>query len=119
MQSRSPSILSASSFEDDDIEMANLEDIAVTPDPRFQNGSKHFPFDPHQQPEDSDKDSDEDEGDVALLGLPQRTRRRERIRVHWLQEWSQAKGIVIEVSLCIILWFNGVDYDSRAHQLFY
>jgi solute carrier family 41 len=102
--------MSASSSEDD-IEMANLEDIAVTPNPRFQNGTKHIPFDPHQQPEDSDKDSDkdsdeEDEGDVALLGLPQRTHGRERIQVHMPQGWSQAKGIVIEVSLRIIFIFQ-------------
>ena len=104
MQSRSPSIMSASSLEDD-IEMANLEDIAVTPDPRFQNGTKRIPFDLHQEPEDSDKDSDEeDEGDVALLGLPQRTHGGERMQVQRPQGWSQAKGIVIEVSLRIIFY---------------
>ena len=103
MQSRSPSIVSASSLEDD-IEMANLEDIAVTPaDPRFQNGTKHIAFDLHQESEDPDKDSDEeDEGDVALLGLPQRTHGGERIQVQRPQGWFQAKGIVIEVSLRVI-----------------
>ena len=99
MQSLSPSIMSASSLEDD-IEMANLEDTAVAPDPRLQNGTKHISYNSHEQ--DSD-DEQGDEGDASLLGSTQRTRGRERIQRRSLPGWYQVKGIVIEVGLYVTL----------------
>jgi hypothetical protein len=99
MQSLSPSIMSASSLEDD-IEMANLEDTAVAPDPRLQNDTKHILYNSHEQ--DSD-DEQGDEGDVSLLGSTQRTLGRERIQRRSLPGWYQVKGIVIEVSLYVTL----------------
>lgn len=96
MPSRSPSIISLSSSEDD-IEMANLDDIAVTPDPRLQSTMKHPPLDTL---EDSGDESDQDdEGEMALLGSPRSPRGRERKWGSSSERWSQVKGIVIEVSL--------------------
>lgn len=93
--------MSASSSEDD-VEMANLEDTAVAPDPQLQNGTKHISYNSHEQPEDSD-DEQGDEGDVSLLGSTRRTWVRERIQRRSLSGWYQAKGIIIEVSLYVRL----------------
>src|ERR1700683_4332594 len=95
MRSRSPSIMSASSL-DDDIEMANLNDL----DAGSPNGAKLY------DPQDDDSDDGLDQGgqeDVALLRSPQRTRTRERIHVHSLQGWQQVKGIVIEVRVYTLI----------------
>ena len=95
---KSPSIKSISSTEDD-IEMANLDDVAVTPDPRiFHNASnpKHVTF---ETPESDDEEGMDrvNEGEIALLGSPQRTRNRERLWGKASGRWLQMKGIVIEV----------------------
>jgi solute carrier family 41 len=97
--------MSASSSEEDDIEMTNLEVIEVTPDPGAQNSSKHVPYE-----QDYDDDMEHgDDGDVALLGSPQRTRGRERILRHSLSGWYQVRGIVIEVCPHVVLlvqWYS-------------
>lgn len=98
---KSPSIESLSSTEEDDIEMANLEDIAVTPDPRLSHntsGPKHVTFETPESDDDEEDELDrENENEMALLGSPQRTRGRERIWGQASGWWPQVKGIVIEV----------------------
>jgi len=97
--------------------MENLEDIAATPDPRLENGTKHIPYNAHEQ--DSDYESEQgDEGDMALLGSPRRTRGRERIQGRSLQGWQQVKGIVLEVSLHAIPCSAMLSMSSRVRRPF-
>ena len=101
----------------DGIEMANLEDTAVAPDSRLQNGTKHISYTPHEQ--DSD-DEQGDEGDVSLLGSTQRTWGHERIRRRSLPGWYQVKGIVIEVSsVCYAPRSTTLTMSPRVHPPFY
>lgn len=84
----------------DTFEMANLEDVAVTPNPHKQG--YHTPFLPDDRGNQSDSEDDDDEGDEeggrALLGPSGRTRGRERSSRPAPGVWKQVKGIVIEVS---------------------
>lgn len=75
--------------------MTNLEDIVVTPNPRFQNqrGTLYG-----TAGEDSDEDLEGEEGNVALLGPTQRTNGHERTQHRFRQGWHQVKSLVIEVS---------------------
>lgn len=82
--------LSEDEDSSDTIEMTNLEDIVVTPNPHRQGYSTPFLNDA----EDSDSD-DGDEGARALLGSGERSRRKENAELPGV--WRQVKGIVIEV----------------------
>jgi hypothetical protein len=84
---------SSSRSSGDDIEMADLDDIVVTPNPRLAQG-KHMPFGDHDDDSEDDDLENGDEGSRGLL-FPRRTRGRERIPTGI---WPQVKSIVIEVS---------------------
>lgn len=84
----------------DTIEMASMEDLAITPDPRHH---KHEDF-PHPH-HDSDEDSeDDDEGDRALLSPRDRlpVGEDDAYLVENASVWVQARRIVIEVFLRLL-----------------
>ena len=85
---------SASSSDDDDIEMTHLEDIAVTPNPRLLDRTHYPPV------EDEDHASEDgDEGEMALLGSGGNTRWRDESRKVGKGLWAQTGSIVVEVRL--------------------
>lgn len=120
MPPKSPSILSLSTSDGNDIEMESIEEISETTDPSLHYGDKYIPrpYDPNLDSEDHDG-SEGDEGETALLGLSHRPRGLERITEHSSSPWSQVKGIVIEVGfetqlVMFVLFFY---YFFRVLQL--
>jgi hypothetical protein len=89
-----PGSSSETSLESD-IELSNLEDVVVTPNPQLSPG-KHLSYSAGTQ-DDSDDEDDLDNGDDGNRGLlsPRRvlSRGRDKISI-----WMQVKGIAIEVS---------------------
>ncbi|KAI0062016.1 hypothetical protein BV25DRAFT_1838557 [Artomyces pyxidatus] len=98
MHSPSPESLASS---EEDIEMLYLEEIAVTPNPRLQNGHKH------EEDEDEDDLSDGgDEGERALLSPAIHTRWHDN--VSGVGVWSQIRGIVVETLPTLLLTTVGL-----------
>ena len=80
----------------DTIEMTNLEEVVVTPNPRSQG--YHTPFLPDEDSGSEDEDAEGgDEGERALLGSAGRSRGSERSPGRPLSIWAQVKDLVIEV----------------------
>jgi hypothetical protein len=90
-----PGSSSETSLESD-IELSNLEDVAVTPNPQLQPG-KHLSFSAGT-PDDSDEEDDLENGDDGNRGLlsPRRVQSRGRDKIGI---WMQVKGIAIEVRI--------------------
>ncbi|TCD68000.1 hypothetical protein EIP91_011669 [Steccherinum ochraceum] len=99
----------------DTFEMANLEDIAVTPNPHKQG--YHTPFLPDDGGIQSDSEDDDDEADEeggrALLGPSGRTRGRERSQGPAPGVWEQVKGIVIETAPTLLLTTVGLLFTGE------
>ncbi|KAH8100273.1 Mg transporter [Cristinia sonorae] len=96
----------------DTIEMANLEDIVVTPNPHKRQ-EYHTPYaqDDHGV-EESYSDDDDDEGGRALLGSSDRVRGRERLPGP-LGVWPQVKDIVIETGPTLLLTTVGLLFTGE------
>jgi hypothetical protein len=83
---------SSSLASENDIEMASLDEIHVSP--------KHYePPDTAQSPPDDHDSDDDDGGERALLGENTQTRWKEKPLSISLRFWKQTSGIVVEVSL--------------------
>ncbi|TFK45538.1 solute carrier family 41 member 1 [Heliocybe sulcata] len=108
MASRTSSEASSSG----DIELADLDDVAVTPNPKIGNGYK-YPYEPYDQ-------EDEDDGSRALLHHETEGPALRRRADTSPATWQQVKNIVIEAAptllfTAISLLFTGelLDQVSR------
>jgi hypothetical protein len=96
--SSTPSRLSSDSTSSGDIELANLEEIGLTPKSKNEHadGFRHL-----QHEHDSDEEDDQED---ALLGAPhERPRDREREEDYSPSVWKKAKRLVIEVRAHFLL----------------
>lgn len=101
-------------YNSDSIELTSLEDLAITPDLRH---NKHDSF--HHHDSDSEEDSgDEDEGDRALLAPGDRSPSGEEdgFPPEAASVWVQARGIVVEVFLPIVVSLN-CSFNCRHARL--
>lgn len=92
MRSRSPSVLSTSSDEQE-IEVSKLDDILVTPNPRLGNNSHYPPVGEDTEDEDEARD---DDANMTLLGPHSHGIKALKI---YDSSWSEVKYIVFEVSI--------------------
>ncbi|KAH9948139.1 hypothetical protein B0H21DRAFT_265446 [Amylocystis lapponica] len=97
-------LLSDSSSDSDTIEMTNLDEIVVTPNPRLQPAHKHVAFVPEEDTQLDDDTDDDEDGDRALLG----SRGRDRSPDRHASNWTQVKSIVIETSPTLIITTVGL-----------
>ncbi|KAF7975027.1 hypothetical protein HWV62_10659 [Athelia sp. TMB] len=89
MRSRSPSVLSTSSDEQE-IEVSNLDDILVTPNPRLGNNSHYPPVGEDVEDEDEARD---DDANMTLLGPHSHGINHLKL---YDSSWSEVKYIVFE-----------------------
>lgn len=107
--------------EEDDIEMASMDDVVQRSSP-LQNGTKHAPYNQVKTGDHSDSEDDEldidDEGSRALLGAHERTRGWERLPLRQVGRlWPQVQSIVVEVRGNVIFSYTKSNHDHRAHLL--
>ncbi|KAI0317479.1 hypothetical protein OF83DRAFT_1171950 [Amylostereum chailletii] len=116
--SHTPSSASSTeSFEDDDIEMSRLEEIAVTPNPDLRNGRRFV----ENMEEDEDSDSAFDEGERALLNSDNGREWGPKRHREEVSKWAQARGIVAETLPTLLLttlglMFTGELLDKVTHS---
>ncbi|KDQ59811.1 hypothetical protein JAAARDRAFT_153894 [Jaapia argillacea MUCL 33604] len=111
---------SLDSSSDDGIELANLEDVAVTPNPRLEVGNGHGFNLPSYSQEDVEDWTEGDEGTRALLGSEERTRGRERPTFKERGVWNHVRSIVIETAPTLLFTtigslFTGELLDHISH----
>ncbi|OCH88237.1 hypothetical protein OBBRIDRAFT_734865 [Obba rivulosa] len=112
---RSPSFDEQAARSDsgsDSFEMAELDEIMVTPNPLRQDGYSYAPY-ILEQPDSDEESGDEESGNQALLGTGQRTRGRERSPPRGISVWAQVKSIVIETTPTLLLTTSGLLFTGE------
>ncbi|TFY60233.1 hypothetical protein EVJ58_g5285 [Rhodofomes roseus] len=96
----------------DTIELAEFEDVLVTPDPDHIHRYKQSSVIPEPDPSESDdEDNGLDEGDLALLGAGRRADPRAPARRG--TAWTQVRSLVIETSPTLLVTTIGLLFTGE------
>ncbi|EMD34326.1 hypothetical protein CERSUDRAFT_55373 [Gelatoporia subvermispora B] len=106
-------VLAKSDTDSDSIEMAEMDEIMVTPNPRRQDGYSYAPYMLEHSDSEDDESGDEGGGSQALLGTGQRTRGRERSPPQKASVWAQVKSTVIETAPTLLLTTSGLLFTGE------
>ncbi|KAI0078969.1 hypothetical protein K474DRAFT_1738766 [Panus rudis PR-1116 ss-1] len=104
---------SPSEASSDTIEMATLDEIAVTPDPRLHAEYRQSQYLQEDHNSDDDDSDTEDGGHTALLRPHNRTRGPERPLESDIGLWPQIKRIVIETAPTLLLTTVGLTFTGE------